>query len=67
MTAVTASTAAFSVGMFFFDAFAFIQVTLLFFMLIAVGTVALAEAADPGRRIELAPVEPARIPHRVEG
>lgn len=42
MTALTASTAAFGFGMIFFDAFAFVQVTLLFFMVIAFGSALLA-------------------------
>jgi polysaccharide biosynthesis protein PslJ len=40
MTALTASVASFAVGMIFFDAFAFIQVTLLLFVLIALGCAA---------------------------
>jgi polysaccharide biosynthesis protein PslJ len=41
-TAFAASVAAFAFGMFFFDAFAFIQVTLLFFVLLAFGCIATA-------------------------
>lgn len=39
-TAFAASVAAFAFGMFFFDTFSFIQVTLLFFVLLAFGCVA---------------------------
>lgn len=37
LTGITASVLAYGVGMFFFDAFAFVQVTFLFFILLALG------------------------------
>ena len=43
MTALTASVASFAVGMLFFDAFSFTQVTLLFFILASLGCVAARE------------------------
>lgn len=43
LAALAASTAAFAVGMLTYDAFSFIQVTLLSFMLLGVGAVALRE------------------------
>jgi polysaccharide biosynthesis protein PslJ len=42
LVGVTASTAAYAVGMFTYDAFAFIQVTFMFFMLMGLGSAALA-------------------------
>jgi hypothetical protein len=41
LTALTASVLAFAVGMFFYDAFAFIQVTFLSYIMLALGAVAL--------------------------
>ena len=59
MTALAASVASFGVGMIFFDAFAFIQVTLLFFILIGLGSVAsrddqglLAAPSEPPRQLK---------------
>ena len=40
LTALAAAVAAFAAGMLFYDTFAFIQVSLLFFVLIALGSVA---------------------------
>jgi tetratricopeptide (TPR) repeat protein len=52
-TAFAASVAAFAFGMFFFDAFAFIQVTLVFFVLLAFSCVATtretARSSNEGR------------------
>lgn len=42
LVGVTASTAAFAVGMFTYDAFAFIQVTFMFFLLMGLGSAMLA-------------------------
>jgi hypothetical protein len=42
LVALTASTAAYAVGMFTYDSFAFIQVTFMFFVLMAVGSSVLA-------------------------
>jgi hypothetical protein len=42
VTALTASVISFGFGCFFYDAFAFIQVTFLFYILLALGTVLLA-------------------------
>jgi polysaccharide biosynthesis protein PslJ len=53
--ALAASIYAFAVGMLTFDAFSFVQVTLLFFVLLGLGAAMLA-----GRRPEPAP-EPARL------
>jgi O-antigen ligase len=47
LLSIAASVSAFGVGMFFFDAFAFVQVTLLFFVLLALG--ASAVLLDNGR------------------
>jgi polysaccharide biosynthesis protein PslJ len=49
LTAFAASVAAFGVGMFLFDAFAFVQSTLLLFILLAFGAVLLASVARRGR------------------
>ena len=47
MAALAASVIAFGVGMLTFDAFAFIQVTFLFFMLLALGAAALRTPVEP--------------------
>jgi O-antigen ligase len=47
LTALTASIAAYSVGMLTFDAFAFIQVSFLLFIFIGLGAALLAEPATP--------------------
>jgi hypothetical protein len=57
LTALTASVLAFAVGMFFYDAFAFIQVTLLFYILTALG---MAQLALPKRTRQ-----PSRVARRV--
>jgi hypothetical protein len=50
LTAVVASIAAFSVGMLLYDAFAFTQVTLLFFILLGFGCVLVAREDPAGER-----------------
>jgi polysaccharide biosynthesis protein PslJ len=50
MAAMAASTAAFAVGMATFDAFSFIQVTFLAFILLGLGAVHLSPAPAEGRR-----------------
>ena len=47
LAAIAASVAAFAVGMLTFDAFAFIQVTFLMFILVGLGSVLLAERPTP--------------------
>ena len=47
LTAIAASIAAFAVGMLTFDAFAFIQVTFLMFILVGLGAALLAEPPTP--------------------
>jgi polysaccharide biosynthesis protein PslJ len=47
LAAITAGVAAFAFGMFTFDAFAFIQVSFLLFILIALGSALLAERPTP--------------------
>lgn len=47
LAAITAGVAAFAVGMFTYDAFAFIQVTFLLFILVGIGAAALAESPLP--------------------
>ena len=47
LAALTASTAAFAVAMIFFDAFSFVQVTFMLFVLLALGAVTLREGAAP--------------------
>jgi polysaccharide biosynthesis protein PslJ len=47
LTAIAASIAAFAVGMITFDAFAFIQVTFLMFILVGLGAALLAEPPTP--------------------
>jgi hypothetical protein len=54
LSALTASVLAFAWGMFFYDAFAFIQVTLLFYILAGLGMAALA-VPEPARRAVRAP------------
>jgi polysaccharide biosynthesis protein PslJ len=46
--ALVASVAGFGAGMFFYDAFAFIQVTFVFFFLLGLGAVVLAQGAAAG-------------------
>jgi polysaccharide biosynthesis protein PslJ len=62
MTAIAASVIAFSIGMFFYDAFAFIQVTFLLYILLALGTVLVDLPGTPvghrRRRRLLAPPPP---------
>jgi hypothetical protein len=53
--ALVAAVAAFGVGMFTFDAFAFTQVTFVFFVLVAMGA-ALTMAPDPVRMPSSEPV-----------
>jgi O-antigen ligase len=45
LVGITASTAAFAVGMFTYDAFSFIQVTFIFFVLMGLGSAVLAHPA----------------------
>jgi O-antigen ligase len=53
LAALTAGIAAFAVGMLTYDAFAFIQVTFLLFILLAIGSSLLAERPTPlARRVE---------------
>jgi polysaccharide biosynthesis protein PslJ len=47
LAAITAGVASFAVGMITFDAFAFIQVTFLLFILLAIGSSLLAERPTP--------------------
>jgi polysaccharide biosynthesis protein PslJ len=47
LVSITAAVAAFAVGMFTYDAFSFIQVTFLMFILVALGTALLAERPTP--------------------
>jgi hypothetical protein len=71
LVALVASVAAFGVGMFTYDAFAFTQVAFVFFVILALGSV-LVLARDPvfgpsfqpaaGRRMRPAPVGDARRP-----
>jgi O-antigen ligase/polysaccharide polymerase Wzy-like membrane protein len=59
LAAVTAGIASYAVGMLTFDAFAFIQVTFLLFILLAIGSSLLAERPTPlARRAERAGAEP---------
>lgn len=59
LVSIAASVSAFGVGMFFFDAFAFVQVTLLFFVLLALG----ASGVLLGRALP-GPSEGDPVPHR---
>jgi hypothetical protein len=57
LAAITAGIAAFAVGMLTLDAFAFIQVTFLLFILLAIGSSLLAERPTPlARRAETEPL-----------
>ena len=47
LVSITAAVAAYAVGMFTYDAFSFIQVTFLLFILVALGTALLAERPTP--------------------
>ena len=47
LAAITASVAAYAVGMVTYDAFSFIQVTFLLFILVGLGTALIAERAAP--------------------
>jgi len=47
LAALAASVTTYTVGMLTFDAFAFIQVTFLFFMLLGLGAAALRIPAEP--------------------
>jgi hypothetical protein len=52
LTSLTASIAAFGAGMLFFDAFSFIQVTVVFFLLVAIACVLLrSDAHTAGRQV----------------
>ena len=48
LTAATASVTAFAIGMLTYDAFSFIQVTFVFFILLALGVSALLATDGPG-------------------
>ena len=61
MASLAASVMAYAVGMLTFDAFAFIQVTFLFFMLLALGAAALRTPVEP---VELDRGERARAARR---
>jgi hypothetical protein len=61
LAALAASVFAYAVGMFLYDSFAFVQVTLVFFMVLAVGC---SLALAPGRIFEALP-EPIVAPERV--
>jgi O-antigen ligase len=53
LTSLTASIASFGAGMFFFDAFAFIQATVVFFLLVAIACVLLRrDAHTVGRQVD---------------
>jgi hypothetical protein len=57
LTAVAASVASFAVGMFLYDTFSFIQVTLLFFIVLGLGAAVLRvrpEGVEPDRRVSRA-------------
>jgi O-antigen ligase len=54
LTAITASVTAYAVGMLTYDAFAFIQVTFLLFILVGLGSVVLRD--DPVAALESEPV-----------
>jgi hypothetical protein len=58
-TAVTASVASFAVGMLFYDAFSFIQSTLVFFILLGLGAGALVALA-PAEKAGSTPAPPLR-------
>jgi hypothetical protein len=71
LTGIAASTLAFAVGMWTYDAFSFIQVTFLLFMLLAFGSVVLSLRPDSGHvpvrsspavPPPSAPRRPARVP-----
>jgi hypothetical protein len=49
LTSIAASTAAYAVGMFMYDAFSFVQVTFVLFILIGLGASALGDAPNPVR------------------
>ena len=53
LTSLTASLAAFGVGMLTFDSFAFIQVTFLFFIILALAAAALSKSRPPARKLRL--------------
>jgi len=50
LVGLTASTAAYAVGMFTYDAFSFIQVTFMFFMLMGLGSATLALQPEEARQ-----------------
>lgn len=54
LTAITAAIAAYAVGMFVYDAFAFIQVTFVLFFLLALGIVALGRGEAPAPNVRQA-------------
>jgi O-antigen ligase len=58
LVALAAGVAAFAVGMFTYDAFAFIQVTFLLFIFVGLGSAVLAERATP-RAVDSLRPEPA--------
>ena len=51
LCALVASISGFAVGMFFYDAFAFIQVTFVFFFLLALGAAVLAQTPSTARDV----------------
>jgi hypothetical protein len=51
LCALVASVAGFGVGMFFYDAFAFIQVTFVFFFLLGLGAAVLAQTPSTARTV----------------
>jgi hypothetical protein len=54
LAAITAGVASYAIGMLTFDAFAFIQVTFLLFILLAIGSALLAERPTPVPSSEIA-------------
>lgn len=64
LTAIVAAVAAYAVGMFTFDAFSFIQVTFLLFILLGLGSALLAGRPEPVAQEARLPAAPAqRLAH----
>jgi hypothetical protein len=64
LTAATATVTSYSVGMLTFDAYSFIQVTFIFFIVLALGAATLNTSPDAWRRSSLLPTvgrEPQRV------
>ena len=62
LASIAASVAAFAVGMFTYDAFSFIQVTFLMFILVGLGAALLAERPTPPVAVAALPDEPGSGP-----